>query len=392
MRRSVITVTLLLLFTVLRGNGGFVEVASLKTEAELSWCSLNFDAEENILLGYLAERNSGLNVQKYDGAHWSHLGDPDFSGGRQVSPDMLETAFVVDQTGTPYVVFADNLTGITSDIKVTVMKYKENRWEAVGKRGFSPAMGFPYSMTIDSRGNLFVVFDDATAAAESDDGYIGQSLPLSVMKFDGETWDFVGKPMFVAQSHGGASIVTDKDDVPIIAFNQIMRLSGTSWEYLEESMGYLIVTAGEYLFTEGYSSSDSEFGIFRYHGEQWDEIFSFDGILLSLRGTPGGTVFMAYQEKVSQETVIMRYREEVWTRMGVVPQTHWTFSMQIDEDSVPFVVCSSEDNKTLTVFKYTADSGDTADTADTANSGNTTDTANTADSSDDGSACSALTI
>jgi hypothetical protein len=83
----------------------------------------------------------------------------------------------VDPIGTPYVAYRD----ANNLYKLTVMRFNGTSWEVVGTPGFSDGQSYYMSLTLDSGDIPYVAYTDAA-----------NSWRLTVQKFNGSSWEVVG--------------------------------------------------------------------------------------------------------------------------------------------------------------------------------------------------------
>ena len=83
---------------------------------------------------------------KYNGSSWEVVGPTLSTGG------VSWTSIAIDESGTPYVVYSDNV----NSGKATVMKYNGSSWETVGIAGFSDSTASFTQLVIDANDTLYV--------------------------------------------------------------------------------------------------------------------------------------------------------------------------------------------------------------------------------------------
>lgn len=142
-----------------------------------------------------------LSVAKFSQGSWVPVGTSGFSNGYALNARM----------SFPYIAYRD----LSIDGKIVVKKYDGNLWETVGVEGFSEyPVEWSASISITSDSNTpYVAFQDSE---NGDD--------LSVMKFNGSSWEYVGIPHF-SEFHppSGTSIYKSplNDDVYVLFANNV---------------------------------------------------------------------------------------------------------------------------------------------------------------------------
>jgi hypothetical protein len=156
----------------------------------------------------------GIYALKYLGGAWSTL------GGTTVGQSQVTQLFV-SSSGEPNLVYGDPQGSIHK-------KFVNSSWQEVSSSSPpSPAAGS--SVAYDPNGTPFFAF------ADSANGY-----KLSVKKFDGSNWIYVGNAGFTANSVFSPRIVFGSDGLPYVAFSdgatgnpgegKVMRLMNGQWE------------------------------------------------------------------------------------------------------------------------------------------------------------------
>jgi len=162
---------------------------------------------------------SNVRISMYDGASWQlYSGDPVVEAGSGGS-DFID----IDRySGTTYVSFTDNDTGVASVISST-----GSSWASVGTAAISNGDGEYVSLAIDD-GTPYVAFSEGTGE-------------LSVMSFDGAAWSYVDR---AAISEGVTSDVSMDflDGTAIVAYSDwsnnyklsVQSMGRRTWEYVDQ--------------------------------------------------------------------------------------------------------------------------------------------------------------
>ena len=137
-----------------------------------------------------------------DGANiWAVVGIAGFSTGDVYSPSIA-----INNTDTPYVVYSDD----GNSLKATAMKFNGTAWVPVGNaNGFSVSYTAFTDIAISSNGILYVVYRDA-----------GNSLKATVMKFNegANVWETVGSAGFSAGQANYTSISINSSGKPYVVY------------------------------------------------------------------------------------------------------------------------------------------------------------------------------
>lgn len=120
----------------------------------------------------------------------------------------------IDPIGTPYITYCGN----TTPGSVTVMKFNGNSWVYVGIPGFSAGDADGPTIAFDNNGSPYVAYNDDE-----------NSDKASVMKFNGSNWVYVGTPGFTPGCASFTSIAFDKNNIPYMAFRDQGDTLSNSW-------------------------------------------------------------------------------------------------------------------------------------------------------------------
>ena len=118
-------------------------------------------------------------LMKYESGNWSFVGDRYFSGG-----EIYYLTNSLYKDGTPYVTYQD----YSNSLKASVMKYSTGSWGYLGGSGFSDGAAiFPSLKIYDDKGA------PVPYLAFGDQAYFSS---ISVMKYSGGNWRYLGAPGF----------------------------------------------------------------------------------------------------------------------------------------------------------------------------------------------------
>jgi hypothetical protein len=207
---------------------------------------------------------SSITVQRFDGANWVNVGTPGFLGDFDESPKLGFSS-----SGTPYVAVKDGPGGV-----ITVSSFGGNNWAYVGPPPLSsnPAsvydidfdsndsphvlfrhspQGIPYSQVKHFDGNNWVSLDSIStelipfsmAISSTDEVYVAcqdqvNGDKITVLKFDGASWNTVGSPNFSVGIAQFYSLTFGPTGTPYVAYNDngvanktvVKMFDGSDWQ------------------------------------------------------------------------------------------------------------------------------------------------------------------
>ncbi|MFK0731747.1 MAG: hypothetical protein ACIWVG_11405, partial [Gloeotrichia echinulata HAB0833] len=128
----------------------------------------------------------------------------------------------------PTNIFVAHTTDLALSSKISVQRYNGESWSFVGNPGFSPGTAAEPSLEILNNFPVVVFIDGAN------------NTKASVMRFDGTTWVYMGTPGFSTGSVSFPKIAVS-NGIAYVAFQEqiganrkasVMRFNGTIWEYV----------------------------------------------------------------------------------------------------------------------------------------------------------------
>ena len=214
------------LATVMKFNGASWESVGPPgfTEGEAAYISLAVDNGIPFIAYF--DSTIGVTVMKFNGSSWENVGTPNFTVGLPTS-----LSFAVNN-GTPFAAYADMANGE----KATVVKFNGSTWESVGTPSFSAADINSPSLSVYN-GTPYLAYED------HDPRFVGPKDDLSpkvtVMKFNGASWECVGSQGFVQgepvylQVYNGTPYVAFVEDLGLYYGRvSVMKFNGSDWEYV----------------------------------------------------------------------------------------------------------------------------------------------------------------
>ena len=136
-------------------------------------------------------------------------------------------SLVFNPSGEPWITFSER----TNDFfyEASVMKFNGNQWEYIGSPGFSDSCASFTNIAFNASGQPYVAYVDW-----------GNSIQATVKKFDGNNWVNVGQQGFSAGEIDYMSLALNSNGEPYVAFEDysnsarisVMKYDGTAWNYV----------------------------------------------------------------------------------------------------------------------------------------------------------------
>ncbi len=206
--------------------------------------------------------------------------------------------------------------------KASVMKYNGSSWEFVGKPSFSEGIVDGINLAFSKSGVPYVVFTDS---------YYDKKV--SVLKYNGSEWVYVGTPGLSESAGTYPSIDIDMNDTPYIAFRDFAHNYGAS------IMKY--ISAWTYVGNPGFTDATQTYG---------------GALNLSLTLDKNGVPYIAYQDFTNNFiTTVQRYSGTNWQLVGTPGfaswNAEWTKSMAFDSKNRLYTVCAVSGRVTVMRFE-----------------------------------------
>jgi hypothetical protein len=135
----------------------------------------------------------------------------------------------IDSSGFPYIAFRD----VLYDHKISVRRFNGATWEYVGNPGFSAGNVFRTAIVMSHNSIPYVIFQDSL-----------QGKKVTAMKFDGTTWVSVGTAGFTDTFARDFTAAIDDHDTLYVGYQagyagkgKVMKFDGAAWSYLGGSAG-----------------------------------------------------------------------------------------------------------------------------------------------------------
>ncbi len=189
--------------------------------------SLALDSNGAPYVAYVdVDHNYKISVIRYHNNAWEWVGNPGISTASAWNIVKIKINPVSNQ---PYILFKDD----TQNHNISLMYFDGNNWQSAGNYAFTTNGGiYDYDFTFSSTGVPYVSFRDAN-----------NNSGISVMKYENNTWQYVGNPSFalMKQSYNNTDIEMTLNDLPVVGFNErsatqrglsVMQFDGSSWNYV----------------------------------------------------------------------------------------------------------------------------------------------------------------
>lgn len=292
-----------------------------------------------------AANGNKATVMKYNGSSWVNVGGAGFSG------DLANyTQIAINNSGTPYVVFQDG----ADTQKITVMNFNGSSWVDVGAPGFSAGLVGPAFIAFDTFSTPYVAFEDDSLPVGSG--------PVTVMKYNGTRWVYVGSPRFT----GGAQFLAlaISGSTPYVVFQDshagfkatVMKFDGSNWVYvgtpgfsagLVQSVSMVLKNDTPYVsFSDNANANKAT--VMKYDGTNWVNVgvagftpAEADNVIIAIDST-SSTPYVAYSD-VSTTPIsasVMKYNGSSWVNVGSAGFTTNLsnyIGMAIDNGGTPYV-------------------------------------------------------
>lgn len=242
---------------ILKFNGtNWLEIGDLSyINLDNAQVSLYVDQDIPYITFRDADRELRLSVLKWDEANttWNFVGDRGFT----------KTEANVDPTikvynGIPYVAYQVRISGV--EYGINVMKYESATWNILGKEDITSSKAYDSSLFIYQGTPYIALRESETSPTDNQ---------LSVLKFNGSEWEFVGnraftdtraifnclfinsQGIFVAYNDFNAS--TTNIDLYVMKYNA----SSSQWEKLGSTVGKIPYNLFGFYLMEPFFSGDN---------------------------------------------------------------------------------------------------------------------------------------
>jgi uncharacterized repeat protein (TIGR03803 family) len=198
--------------------------------------------------------------------------------------------------------------------------YKEFNWKIVGPAGFSEESTHHHNLLIDPWGNLIVAFTEAP------------DNKVSVMKYNGESWVYMGSPNISEDGVNFVSLALDASGVPYVSYIEpaagvsIKKFNDTSWAYVG-GRGFInawsslikIDNSGTPVIAVSGLNYNPKATVMKFNGEAWEflnpESISEDFIYANaLALDKNGNPYVVFQNHYN--STVMKLNGATWVNVG----------------------------------------------------------------------------
>lgn len=288
-----------------------------------------------------------LSVMKYSGSTWEVVGTYEFTPS-----NATEVSLAIDSNNVPYVAYK------SGSHQISVYKFNGSSWELVGAEFFETLQASHISLAIDSNNVPYISYRDT-------------SLPvyhlLSVMKFNGTSWEFVGSAQFSAGAISQTSLVFDSSDTPYVAFRDeansnkitVMKYTSFTWD-LVGSAGFssgsvasnsrslkLNIDANDIPYIAYSDASNSDIAtVMTFNGTTWvnvgtGTISAGGSSYLDMVIDSGNNIYIAYRDANNgNKATVKGFDGATWSDIGVAGFSTGNanyVTMDIDNNNIIYV-------------------------------------------------------
>lgn len=160
---------------------------------------------------------------------WNPIGVNDFNQASCSTTDRPKSDFALSPTGTQYLVFED----WANYQRLSVRRYNGTNWEYVGNPAISTGYIYHPKIAFDNSGTPHIAFIDANNSGK-----------ISVMKFNGTNWVVVGTNNFTPNNVGGCVMTIDASNNIYVGYYDLVqtkmfvqKYDGISWSIVNAGFG-----------------------------------------------------------------------------------------------------------------------------------------------------------
>jgi hypothetical protein len=247
----------------------------------------------------------------------------------------------------------------------------QNVWRKIGHIKPEAGSGNELSIAIDSNNVPYVAYFETGRFTTSP--YDG----LTVKKFDGTTWQFVGQRTFSGSTTQmkGIIIAINRQNIPYVAYSmgnsgtnnnlaffRLDKFNGTSWDMLMQNSGQigyqnaLIIDRNNDPYVAYKRDANTSALAISTLGPSGASTNSLTGSSPDIAVDNNNMIYVVYQHGPFNTPFVKRYNGASWEFVG--PPTGINFNasgscrIAIDHNNVPYIVAENSVNLTITVQKF----------------------------------------
>jgi hypothetical protein len=246
----------------------------------------------------------------------------------------------------------------------------QNAWRKIGDIMPEEGSGFELSIAIDSNNVPYVAYQESGRFTTSP--YNG----LTVKKFNGTTWQFVGQRTFSGSTYmKGINIAINRQNIPYVAYSmensgtnnnfaffRLDKFNGTSWDMLIQNSGQigyqnaLIIDRNNDPYVAYIRDANTTALAISTLGPSGASTNSLTGFSPDFAVDNNNMIYVVYHHGPFNTPFVKRYNGASWEFVG--PPTGINFNasgicrIAIDHNNVPYVVAENTVNLTITVQKF----------------------------------------
>lgn len=238
--------------------------------------AIAIDKNDVVYIAFMqtVESVNKVNVMKLNGSSWEYVGNALVQG------DVSYVSIACGNDNSIYVGYRDH----AQEYKACVKKWNNSAssWDNVGNPAFSEGAAHGLTLKLDAENTPYVAFKDENN---------GGDYHVSVMKYNGTAWDYVGGRAFSSGRVGHSlSLALSSANVPYVA-------------YINEAMGH-------------------KASVVKYNGVAWEEVgtnpvsageASYVDIVTGKTGTP----YLTYRDHtLAYKAFVRKYDGQDWKYIG----------------------------------------------------------------------------
>ena len=240
----------------------------------------------------------------------------------------------------------------TTNGHMLMYKYQNSNWSFVGNKDITnAAMGTRVSLAIAPNGQQYVLSNDKF-------GFSG--IVVAVKKFNGVTWDSVGRLAnpYITGLSSINKIKINNAGVPYISYKHgVYKFNGSNWINLNASGGASdMEVVNDTVYTVNANATQILF-VNKFNGTTWSQVGGAVNVnqtysnVCDIAVDGNGIIYVAYSE--SGKVLIKKYVGGAWQLVGAfITETASDIDFKFDKNGVPYVAFNNDPNHKASVYKF----------------------------------------